>query len=209
MGAELVFFPELSLTGYDPGQAESLAIDQNDPGLDIFQRVADTTNVLVGIGFPLAGTVGVQIAMAWFTPGEPRRIYAKQFLHADETRYFVPGQASLMLEWGGLKLAPAICYESLLDAHVEAAAAAGADLYLASVAKSEAGLRKADLHYPKIASRHGLPVVMANSTGPCGDFMAAGGSAAWNARGRCLARLGGESGGILVSEYERICPRDD
>ena len=35
--AEAIFFPELSLTGYEPELAKKLATNQNDNRLDIFQ----------------------------------------------------------------------------------------------------------------------------------------------------------------------------
>jgi predicted amidohydrolase len=95
-------------------------------------------------------------------------------------------------------VAPAICYESLLDTHSDAAAALGATVYVASVAKSAKGIAKADAHYPKIARRHSLRVLMANCVGPCDDFEAAGGSGVWNARGALLARLPSDSEGALL-----------
>ena len=36
---DLIVFPELSLTGYEPNLAKQLATDQNDHRLDIFQNI--------------------------------------------------------------------------------------------------------------------------------------------------------------------------
>jgi predicted amidohydrolase len=95
-------------------------------------------------------------------------------------------------------VAPAICYESLLPEHCEQAAALGATVYVASVAKSAQGLAQADSHYPSIARRHSLPVLMANCVGRCDDFEAVGGSAVWNAQGERLARLSATGEGALL-----------
>lgn len=40
LGADLIMFPELSLSGYEPRLARSLAMDANDPCLDRFNRLA-------------------------------------------------------------------------------------------------------------------------------------------------------------------------
>jgi predicted amidohydrolase len=119
-------------------------------------------------------------------------------LHADELPYFVAGSGQVVLQATDGVVAPAICYESLLDEHCDAAVALGATLYVASVAKSAKGVAKADAHYPVIARRHSLPVLMANCVGPCDDFEAAGGSAIWNARGERVARLPATGEGALL-----------
>lgn len=44
LNAEAVFFPELSLTGYEPELANELAKNQNDSRLDTFQNISDKDN---------------------------------------------------------------------------------------------------------------------------------------------------------------------
>ncbi|MBD3894998.1 carbon-nitrogen hydrolase family protein [Halomonas sp. ML-15] len=196
--ADLVFFPELSLTGFEPTLAKSLAIDAYDHQLDVFQACSDSHDLLIGVGIPIAVGSGVQIGMIWFTPGEARRVYAKQQLHVDESPYFVPGDEQLLLEHLGCKLAPAICYESLQMEHADSAAALGAETYLASVAKPVGGLARAVAHYPDVAHKHGMLVCMANCVGPSGDFLSVGQSAACNASGELLAQMDSESEGVVL-----------
>ena len=136
--------------------------------------------------------------MLVFRPDAARVVYSKQHLHADELPWFVAGNGQVTLSAGKEIVAPAICYESLLDAHCEAAVALGATIYVASVAKSAKGIEKADAHYPAIARRHSLPVLMANSVGPCDGFEAVGSSSIWNARGELLARLPASGEGALL-----------
>ncbi|RUR40837.1 carbon-nitrogen hydrolase family protein [Vreelandella populi] len=196
--AEVVFFPELSLTGFEPRLASSLAIGWADHRLDVLQECSAQHNMLIGVGMPIVVDMGVQIGMVWFSPGTPRRLYAKQQLHIDETSYFVPGNKQLVIEHDDYKLAPAICYESLQMSHADEVAAMSADIYLASVAKPAGGLAKAMVHYPEVAKRHSMSVIMANCVGPCDDFISVGQSAAWNAHGELLAQLHSEAEGILV-----------
>lgn len=197
-GADLVFFPELSLTGYEPQLARSLAMDKADTRLDIFQSCSAAHNLIIGLGMPIAIASQVQIGMVWFTPHKPRRSYAKQQLHADEQQLFVAGDTQLVLEAADHRLAPAICYESLQPDHAESAAKLGANVYLASVAKSAGGIAKAMQHYPAIARKHHLSIIMANAVGPCDNFISAGQSAAWGRHGELLTQMDDESAGLLL-----------
>ena len=197
-GVDLVFFPELSLTGYEPRLAKSLATSQDDHRLDIFQRHSESHSIIIGLGLPLSVGTDVQVGMVWFVPNEPRRSYAKQQLHSDEVPFFVAGNTSLVLEAGVHKLAPAICHESLQPSHADNAARLGADVYLASVAKPAGPLAKAVVHYPAIARRHSMYIVMADCVGPSDDFVSVGQSAVWNNHGDLLAQMDGESEGIVI-----------
>lgn len=200
-GADLIYFPELSISGYEPKLAKSLAVVPSDDTFDVFQVLSDRHSVIIGIGVPLASAGQVQIGMIWFEPHRPRASYAKQLLHADETPFFVPGDKQLILQKDSYRLAPAICYESLQPGHSENVAAAGADVYLASVAKSTTGITKAMQHYPETARKHNMCVVLANCVGPCDDFVGAGGSAAWNSNGQLLGQMGNSVEGILMVDF--------
>jgi predicted amidohydrolase len=197
-GADVVFFPELSLTGYEPRLAKSLATDESDRRLDVLQQRSDTHGITIGAGLPIVVGSQVRIGTVWFAPRFPRRVYAKQLLHADELPFFAPGDGQLVLEAGSHTLAPAICYESLQVEHADKAASVGADIYLASVAKPAHALEKAMLHYPSIARRYGMYVVMADGVGPSDDFVSVGQSAAWNKRGELLAQMDSASEGLVM-----------
>lgn len=197
-GAELVLFPELSLTGYEPTLAQRLATQANDSRFDRLQTLSDSHAIVICAGTPLVAATGVEIGMLLFQPGSPRQTYSKQLLHADELPYFVCGNGQTLLRKGGHTLAPAICYESLQPQHAEAAANLGADVYLASVAKSAAGIAKAHGHYPLIAQKHHMTIVMANCLGPSDNFIGAGRSAAWNSQGQLVGQLDDRREGVLV-----------
>jgi predicted amidohydrolase len=197
-GADMVFFPELSLTGYEPKHAERLTLRADDIRLDAFQMLSHALRLTIGVGLPTADGSGVRISMLLLQPNGARLVYSKQYLHADELPYFVAGSGQVVLQATDGVVAPAICYESLLDEHCDAAVALGATLYVVSVAKSAKGVAKADAHYASIARRHSLPVLMANCVGPCDDFEAAGSSAIWNARGERVARLPATGAGALL-----------
>jgi predicted amidohydrolase len=139
--ADLVFFLELSLTGYEPKRAAALVTEQDDARLDSLQSLSDTNDDAIGVGLPIAVTGGVAIGMTIFQPRSARLTYCKQLLHADEFPFFVHGDRQIVVEVRGHVLAPAICYESLQTIHADNAAKLGADVYMASVAKGETQLR--------------------------------------------------------------------
>ena len=60
-GADLVFFPELSLIGYEPKLAQSLATETTDSRLDVFQQCSDGHNIIIGVGLPISVKSDVQI----------------------------------------------------------------------------------------------------------------------------------------------------
>lgn len=198
LAAELVLFPELSLTGYEPKLARRLAMRPDDSRFDVLQALGDSHGVIIGAGVPLGVGTDIEIGMLLFQPGLPRQTYSKRMLHADELPYFVCGDKHTLIQKGGHTLAPAICFESLQPQHAEAAANRGADVYLASVAKSATGVGKACAHYPTIARKYAMTVVMANCLGPSDNFVGAGRSAAWNSHGQLVAQLDDEQEGILV-----------
>lgn len=186
---DLIVFPELSLTGYEPSLADCLAIDESDPCLQPLQEMSDRHNIVAAVGIPLRSEHGVEIGMIWFQPGQPRQSYSKQILHADELPYFVCGSGQLIMSVNGVRVAPAICYESLQPEHAKQAAISGATVYLASVAKSASGVSKAFAHYPVMALEHRMTVMMTNSVGRCDNFVAQGSSAVWTADGQLNAQL--------------------
>jgi predicted amidohydrolase len=200
--ADALFFSELSLTGYEPELANALATTPNDPRFQVFEQLSQTHRITLGVGLPIRTDTGIQISMVVFRPDAPRQTYAKQLLHADELPYFVAGQGQLILSLGELNIAPAICYESLQPQHAEQVHVLGADVYVASVAKSLGGIEKAYQHYPVIAQTYAMPVLMSNCVGYCDNFEAVGSSAIWNQRGELVARLNETEEGVLVWDSE-------
>ena len=208
-GAELIVFPELSITGYEPDLAADLVTDPSDPRLDVFQAISDSTGAVLAAGLPTGSPDGIRISMVIFQPDHPRLTYSKQHLHEDELPYFVRGEGQVFLTCNDHILAPAICYESLLPEHAEAAGRKGADVYLAAVAKPVKGVEKAYRHYPQIARKYGMTVLMSNCIGPCDNFTAAGGSAIWLPDGSLAGQLDTQTEGIILLNTKTLEVAED
>ncbi|MEM6514484.1 MAG: carbon-nitrogen hydrolase family protein [Pseudomonadota bacterium] len=184
---QLVVFPELSLTGYEPTMADDLALSLDDPQLDRFLRASTDLGLILAIGIPMRADGKPTITQAFFQPADEPLIYSKQHLHDDELPFFQTGKPPIYLEHGAERLVPAICYEALLPEHIEQSAGLGATTYLASVAKPAEAVERAHADFPDVARRHGFSIVMCNAVGPSDNFNSAGGSAVWNKDGACLA----------------------
>ena len=197
-GACVLFFPELSITGYEPELAKELSTDKDDERFAVFQKLSDENAITIGIGVPLKAGDDVQISMLIFQPYQEIKVYSKQFLHADEIAYFVPGNEKVILTLDDNTIAPAICYELSVPEHSAAAHAAGANMYIASVAKSAEGMEKAMETLPAIAKKYSMTVLIANAVGPCDNFLSAGKTAVWNNQGLLLAQLNDHGEAILI-----------
>ena len=201
-GADAIFFPELSVTGYEPDLAKKLATTADDGRLAIFQSLSDENNIVIAVGLPIVSNNGINISAVIFQPNLARQVYSKQYLHDDELPYFIPGNKQLYINVGTNKIALAICYESLLPQHAETASEQGINMYLALVAKSANGVLKAYRHYPDMAEKYAIPVLMANCVGYCDNFQSAGSSAVWNKDGNLVNRLDENSEGLLLFDTE-------
>lgn len=199
---DIIVFPELSLTGYEPILSQKLATNQNDKRLDIFQTISETNSITICVGLPTKSNSGIQISMIIFQPNKARQTYSKQHLHSDEHPYFVNGQQQVILTIDNHKIAPAICYESLLLEHSKKVFKSGAGIYIASVAKSANGLTKAFKHYPDIAKKYSMIVLMSNCLGHCDNFESVGKSSIWNKNGLLLGQLNDINEGILIIDTE-------
>jgi len=202
-GADAVFFPELSLTGYEPTLAKELAGNQDDPRFDVFQDFCDFKNLVIGVGMPTRSVAGNLISMIIFQPYGTRQIYSKQYLHVDEVPYFGKGQGQLYLNVGNSKIAPAICYELSVPHHAGNAYEEGATIYLASVAKTLKGAENAVDSLAGIAKKYSVITLMSNCVGLCDGVECAGRSSGWNSQGILLGQMDETSEGILIIDTEK------
>ena len=193
--ADLIIFPELSITGYEPELAKELAVSVNDEIFNPFQEIANKNKVVIGVGMPTIANDGINISMLIFQPQQDRLIYSKRLLHEDELPYFTSGTNQPFLTIQGIKIGIGICYETLQREHFINAIENEANIYIASVAKPDRGVTKAYLHFPSIAREFNIPILMSNCVGYCDNFMSNGKSSVWNKKGDLLKQLDEENQG--------------
>ncbi len=198
--AEVILFPELSVTGYEPALAKELAIEPDDQRFNDFQILSDQHNICIFIGAPVKQHNGICISLLLFQPHTERGFYHKHHIHADEEPFFIKGKPFE----GRLpnQMALAICYEISIPEHAENAAKKGARMYLASVAKSVSGVEKACETLSKIAATYSMPVFMSNCVGRSDNFDCGGKSAVWDTNGELVASLNTTEEGMLMYDTE-------
>lgn len=202
IGADLIVFPELSLTGYEPTLASTLAIEQTDLVLQPLQEKSDSTGICIAVGMPTTSENGIRISIIIFRPRQERWAYHKRLLHKDELPFFVGGAGLPFIEIEDVKVAFGICYETLRELHFIEAAEHHADVFIASVAKPDRSTNKALLHFPTMAQTYGIPIMMVNSVGPCDDFVSNGRSTVWNSSGDLVKTLDANEAGYIVYEHK-------
>ncbi|MFI5302576.1 MAG: carbon-nitrogen hydrolase family protein, partial [Polyangiales bacterium] len=99
--------------------------------------------------------------------------------------------AAAPFEVRGWRVAVGICFDVAHPRHAEAAALAGADLYVASSLYWSGEERRVDLHLGARAMDHRMFTALANYAGTTGGFVSCGGSGAWKPNGEPLLRADG------------------
>jgi predicted amidohydrolase len=201
-GAEMIFFPELSITGYEPELAPELATTANDERFNEFQEISDTHHITIAIGAPTRDEKGICISQVIFQPGLQRETYSKKYLHSSEDAFFVSGINFTGLLGKNKNIAPAICYELSVPQHAADAAQKGATVYIASVVEDIEGVERAIKKLSATALNHRMTVLMSNVTGPTGSYYGGGKSSAWDDKGELKGQLDTSHEGILILDTE-------
>lgn len=197
LGAEMIVFPELSITGYEPSLAKELATDTDDPRFRMFQELADQLHITIITSAPLRSKEGITISLLIYQTGAPAQVYSKQYLHADEVPFFIAEKSTYALQ-SPPNVGLAICYELSVEAHIQSCLEQGLDLYIASTAKTEEGSIAAHERLSKLAAQYEIMTFFVNSIGPCDGVICNGRSSAWNSQGQSLGELSTESEGLLI-----------
>lgn len=200
-GAELVVFPEFTLTGYelaalaaDPG----LWTGPDDPRLDPLRSAGIAT--VVNVALPTGGPRPAIATLVHDADGAHVTTYAKQHLYRHEQDVFQPGEADGCFELGGIRFSLGICYDNHFPELTGRGAAAGCRVHLASSLYGTGdGIRERASVYPGIAEEHGLYVVLANHVGPAGPWTGCGGAAVWAPGGALLAEADDRTPSVVTA----------
>ncbi len=101
-GVQLLVFPELSLTGYEPSLATELAIAPDDAVLTPLRELARELRLTAVVGMPIRLSSAPQVligALVMAADGS-LAVYSKQHLHPGEEAVFAPGAGGAALMWG-------------------------------------------------------------------------------------------------------------
>lgn len=200
--ADVVVFPELSLTGYELDLAAHLAFAPEASSFKELSQASVENEIIVIAGCPLQvsdslkPTIG---AVACF-PNGAVQFYSKKFLHPGEENYCLCGADDYFFNVNGYKIALAICADFTKPEHSQQAKKLGADIYLVSALISEKGFAPDSKILSEIASEHGFPVLLSNHISVTGGWETCGKSSVWNSSGeRVIGDSFTESGLVLCT----------
>jgi len=218
LGADLVLFPELALSGYPP---EDLLFHrgfrrQIEAGLA--QVCSDAGDASVMLGFPEYTGAGIYNSAALIAGGEIAAIHRKAELPNykvfDEKRYFHPGTQPTVAECHGFKVGLLICEDIWEPQAAQLARAAGAQL-LAVINASPYEIHKQREREDIARARTrdvGLPLVYVNLLGAQDELVFDGNSFVMDAQGEVVLRVPPFAEGTWVAEFVgdrrgRVVPR--
>ncbi|NBF06221.1 carbon-nitrogen hydrolase family protein [Pseudomonas sp. Fl5BN2] len=203
-GVQLLVFPELSLTGYEPQLAADLALAPDSLALQSLRNLARELGLTAVVGMPIRLSADGPVLVGALVLGADGSlaVYSKQHLHAGEERAFAPGTGGAPLSLGGETVALAVCADFCHASHVQSAVDAGAGVYAAGVLISEGGYATDSALLQGYARDHGILVMIANHGGPSGGWACAGRSAVWGTQGELLGAVEGVGEALLIARRD-------
>ena len=133
-------------------------------------------------------------------------IYSKQYLHPDEQLHFSTGIHANQVLFQNPRIVPAICFEIAQESHIsEAPLRLEPDIYLASVAKTEAGIIGAQARLQEIAQTYSVYTMIVNGLGESGEGMLCGRSAVWGRDGKLIDIMSAAEGILRFDLQSQMC----
>jgi predicted amidohydrolase len=202
-GADLIVFPEMSLTGYERADAEPLAFTKDDSRINHLKELAAKHNIIIIAGAPIKIESEMFIGQFVISPDNSVSIYTKQFLHEGEDEFFNSTfDYNPMITIEDQKISFAICADIDHPQHPENAHKRETDIYIASIFFSPNGIPSAYRDLQNYAQKHEMNVLMSNFSGESWGFPSAGQSAFWNNKGELIAQMNDSDSGLLLVEKQ-------
>jgi predicted amidohydrolase len=199
--AELIVFPEMSITGYEREDAASFSFSANDPRLDTLKTLAMKRNIIIIAGAPIKIHSDLFIGEFILFPDKTVSMYTKQFLHPGEEISFTPSfDYNPIIELGTERISLAICADIDNPLHPEHAHKAGTTMYIPSIFFSPQGIPEAHTVLRSYAKKYSMNVLMSNFSGESWGRPSGGRSAFWNQQGELIAEMNDSNSGLLIVE---------
>lgn len=201
--AQLIAFPELSITGYERENAQQLAFRKDDSRLDHLKKLAVENKIIIIAGAPIEIEDQLFIGEFIISPDNSVAVYTKQFLHEGEDEFF---QSSFnynpMITIEDQKISFAICADIDNPLHPENASKKETDIYIASIFFSPNGIPNAHRDLQNYAQKHKMNVLMSNFSGESWGYPSGGKSAFWNNKGELVGQMNDSDSGLLLIENQ-------
>jgi NAD+ synthase (glutamine-hydrolysing) len=182
LGADLILFPELALSGYPPEDLLLHSGLRRRVGDAAARVLAEIEGITVGFGLPEYSGAAIYNSASVVRDGQTIATHRKWILPNygvfDEKRYFQSGTEPTVFDCGGIRFGLIICEDAWYPAPATACAAAGAEAILV--------INGSPFHTRQRAARReivraraqetGLPVIYLNMVGGQDELVFDGGS---------------------------------
>ena len=206
--ADLIVFPECSLTGYAPERAEELSLGEGNPYAAEIERKADELGIAVCFGYAEAGEKEEKpfIAQEFYFSGR-KTVYRKTCMAPREEPFFQAGSGFETAAFKGVTAGMQICWESHMPKISAVYRSKGAQLLLfpyASGMSEDRCIGNWSVHLPARASDNGCFAAACNllSKGK------GGGLAVWDPKGKLIALYKGTDEKMILCDIGGELPRE-
>ncbi len=199
--ADMIIFPEMSLTSYVRERARDLSFSIDDIRLKKISELAVEKGVHVIAGAPIKVNNELYIGSFVISPDKTNSIYTKQFLHSGEEEFFSSSfdyDPKIRLKDEQISLA--ICADISNPIHCKNASKKDSTIYAASIFCSKKGIPETFAKMGQYAKTHEMHTLFSNYCGETLSMISGGKSAFWSNDGELVGQLSSTDPGILLVE---------
>ena len=199
--ADLIVFPEMSITGYCREKGEELALTEADARLNILKESAKKYKIIIVAGAPITIEDALYIGSFIFKPDGNTEIYTKQYLHEGEEKFYSCSfDYNPIIKFDNELIIFAICADIDNEQHPKDAKSNQCTIYIPSIFFSKKGINEGHRLLSEYARKYSFSVLMSNYSGHLWDTEAGGRSGFWNDAGSNIVELSSNKEGLLVIE---------
>ena len=207
--ADLVLFPELTLSGYPPEDLLFHRGMRRQIGQALDELTQAVPEIGIVVGYPEYAQGRIYNSACLLRGGQVlarhRKACLPNYKVFDEKRYFTPGTEATVVDFDGFRLGLLICEDAWESPPASAAEAQGAQVLLTINASPYEihKQRERELVLAQRVHETGLPAVYVNLLGGQDELVFDGNSFATDAQGRVVMRAPPLAEGLYCVEFER------
>lgn len=199
--ADLIVFPEMSITGYCREEGKELALTEADARLNILKESAKKHRIIIVAGAPIAIGNALYIGSFIFKPDGNTEIYTKQYLHEGEEKFYSNSfDYNPTIKIDNELIIFAICADIDNEQHPKDAKSNQCTIYMPSIFFSKKGINEGHRLLSEYAQKYSFSVLMSNYSGYLWNIEAGGRSSFWDDKGLNIAQLSSNKEGLLIME---------
>ncbi len=205
--ADLVLFPELTLSGYPPEDLLFHSGFRRQIEAGLARVCAEVSDVDLMLGFPEYTKAAIYNSAAYVRAGQIAAIHRKAELPNyrvfDEKRYFQPGSQPSITDCGGVRMGLLVCEDIWAPQAAQLSRADGAQMLLViNASPFEIHKQREREQVARARARDvGLPLVYVNLVGGQDELVFDGNSFAMDAQGEVVMRAPAFEEGTYLIEF--------